>query len=95
MFIPDEYTAPETVSMFTLEKLETMVRVCSLEDKQSLLERLSKMVYEHEAQEMINELWAYLPVPGRETTPHTIEQQGVAIRRAVDLDDFYESRKAK
>ncbi len=60
-----------------------------------MLTKHVKLQYKDEAYKMIDELKEHQPIPGRDFTPHTVKEQGEAIRNAADLDDFKEQRKNK
>lgn len=81
----------QSVSFYTLEKIETMIRLCSL-DKEVLWKRLDKIKDEKEAIEFYNFLLDFQPIPGFHCTPHTVSDQGRAIRFMVAKDDFHELR---
>lgn len=61
-------------------------------DREAFEKRMEVLTTEEEAQVMIRELVECQPIPGRDSTPHTVEDQGRAIRFAADLDDFKERR---
>lgn len=94
-FLPDGYeSGNDLASMHTLEKLERMIRACSLDEKEVLLRKLDR-INEAEAIEIMAFLKGYMPKMGTEAVPHTIFEQGEAIRNAVEKDDFYEERRKK
>lgn len=94
-FLPDDYEFEEELaSMFTLEKLDTMIRTCSLQNKAELTKRLEKIT-ESEAIELMNYLREYMPRFNTEAIAHDIKEQGEAIRNAVLKDDFYDRRYKK
>lgn len=90
-FLPNNYNL-ELASFHTLEHLETLILNCHLDNREELINKLSR-ISESEASEMIQQMKEYELPPGRYRTPHTVYEQGVAIRNAVDLDDFYERNK--
>lgn len=63
------------------------------EKKLKLEQQLYNLEYKDQAFKMIDMLKDCQPVPGRDYTPHTVKEQGEAIRNAVDLDDFKERKK--
>lgn len=91
-FLPDDYNFDDLASMHTLEKLETMIRSCSLNNKETLLRKVPTM-NESEALEMMQSLKPYMPIMGREATPHSIREQSEAIKNSVELDDFQEWKR--
>lgn len=93
-FLPHDYECDDSASMLTLEKLETMIRTCSLDNKSEMINKISR-ISEAEAMEMINYLRQYMPRFNSEATAHTIREQREAIKNAADKDDFYESRHRK
>lgn len=93
-FLPDDYNFDDLASMHTLEKLETMIRSCSLNNKETLLRKVPTM-NESEALEMMQSLKPYMPRFNSEAIAHTVNEQFEAIRNAVEKDDFYESRYKK
>lgn len=93
-FLPDDYSYNDYASMFTLEKLETMIRCSSLQNKSELINKLQSL-NESEALEMIGYIKVYMPRMGTEAIPQNVKEQGEAIRNAVEKDDFYESRYKK
>lgn len=93
-FLPDDYKFEDLASMHTLEKLETMIRICSLPNKEELIKKISG-ISEPEAIEMMNSIQPYLPRYNSEAIAHTVNEQKEAIKNAVEKDDFYESRYKK
>lgn len=93
-FLPDDYEFEDLASMYTIEKLDTMIRVCSLDKKNELIDKLHR-ISEAEAIEMMNYLQTYMPRFNSEAIAHDVKEQGKAIRNAVEKDDFYESRYKK
>lgn len=63
------------------------------EKKLKLEQQLYNFEYKDQAFKMIDMLKDCQPVPGRDYTPHTVKEQGEAIRNAVDLDDFKERNR--
>lgn len=63
------------------------------EKKLKLENQLYNLEYKDQAFKMIDMLKDCQPIPGRDYTPHTVKEQGEAIRNAVDLDDFKERKK--
>jgi hypothetical protein len=80
-----------SVSFYTLEKLETLIRLCSL-DKERLWIQFNNLRYESEAMELYNFLLDYQPIPGYHCTPHTLKDQKIAIEYMVAKDDLHEIR---
>lgn len=91
MIIAYDDNNDETVSYYTLEKLDTLIRNCSL-NKEQLWEQYNKLVYESEAMELYNFLQQYQPIPGFHCTPHTLKDQKIAIKFSIDKDDYAEER---
>lgn len=91
MIIAYDDSNDETVSYYTLEKLDTLIRNCSL-DKERLWKQYNKLVYEYEAMELYNFLLQYQPIPGFHCTPHTLREQKIAINFLIDKDDYSEER---
>lgn len=92
--IARDNTEEERVSFYTLEKLETLIRLCSLE-KAPLYRQLNNIRFEWEAAEMYAFLMNYQPIPGYHSTPHTLAEQKRAIRYAADKDDYAEELHRK
>lgn len=63
------------------------------EKKQKLLSEMGKLGKRSDAYKMIEELKEHQPIMGRDVTPHTVKEQGIAIQNAADLDDFKERNK--
>jgi len=54
--------------------------------------RLSKITHEEEAMELYNYLRANQLIPGYHYTPHSVIDQGIAIKFMVSKDDLHELR---
>lgn len=92
MFAPEDYEeVREMVSFYTLEKIEILIRTSSL-DRAECNERLSKIHHEEEAMEFYNYLRGNQLIPGFHYTPHSVVDQGIAIRFMVYKDDLHELR---
>jgi hypothetical protein len=81
----------ESVSFYTLEKLETLIRNCSL-DKERLWKQYSEIQYEKEAMEMYNFLLHHQPIPGLHTTAHTLRDKNIYRQYLLDKDEDREER---
>lgn len=92
-FLPEGYNV-ERGSMILIERAERMLMVSSISDKEKIRELMEKMS-DAEIIELMNQLREYMPRPGFDCTPHTVYEQGIAIKMAVDYDDFQEQRKRK
>ena len=55
--------------------------------------QMSTWEYKSDAYKLMQELSESMPIMGRDVTPHTVKEQGEAIRYSADLDDFKERRK--
>jgi recombination protein RecT len=75
--------------------IENLIHNAKLEDnkKERFTKRMNDLEFKSDAYKLIEELTEYQPIIGLHRTPHTIEEQGEAIRGAVDRDDFAEQRK--
>lgn len=92
MFAPEEYEeVSEMASFYTMEKIETLIRTSSL-DRCKMFERLEKVVSESEAMELYNYIKGNQLIPGYHYTPHSVVDQGLAIRFMVSKDDLHELR---
>ena len=92
-FLPEGYSV-EYGSMILLERAERMLMVSSIDDKQKVRDLMERMS-DAELLELMNQLREYMPRPGFDCTPHTVYEQGIAIKMAIDYDDFQEQRKSK
>ena len=81
----------ELVSYYTLEKIETLIKRSSL-DSIEMYKILGHIKYEKDALEFYNFLQQNQLIPGIHYTPHTIDEQGYAIRFMVYKDDLHELR---
>jgi len=63
------------------------------EHKEKLFKEMAALESKTQAFKMIDYLKECQPIVGRDYTPHTVKEQGEAIRNAVDLDDFKERNR--
>lgn len=91
MSLEEEITGKKDLSFSTLARVETLI-MTTTGNRESFERRMLAMTTEEEAQEILRELVEQQPIPGRDSTPHTLEDQGRAIRFAADYDDFKEQR---
>lgn len=82
---------PEQVSFYTLEKIEILIQRCAL-DREKMHGVLALIKYEKDALEFYDFLLQNQLIPGLHYTPHTISEQGHAIRFMVYKDDYNELR---
>jgi len=85
----------EPMDFGMLQFLETSIDRSTIdpERKAKLKTQMSKWEYKSDAYELMSELGESMPIVGLHTTPHSVEEQGEAIRRAVEKDDWNEERK--
>lgn len=84
-------TGKKDLSFSTLARVETLI-MTTTGDRESFERRMLGLTTEEDARKLMTELEEQQPIPGREMTPHTLEDQGRAIMFAADLDDFKEQR---
>lgn len=77
----------------TIIRIEMLIHAAVMNEKSKLEQRLCDIKYESEAQEFIEELLQMQPIMGFHSIPHTVEEQGQAIRFAVDKDDYNDKFK--
>jgi hypothetical protein len=77
-----------------LEKLEMIIMTATLnpDEKRKLIDGLCKLTYMGEAYDLEKYLDQFRPIAGVHRTPHTVREQGEALRYAVDWDDFKERK---
>jgi len=85
----------EPMDFGMLQFLETSIDRSTIDpDKKAKWKLLmSKWEYKSDAYDLLKELGESMPIMGRDITPHTVKEQGEAIRYSVDKDDFYERKK--
>ena len=85
----------EPMDFGMLQFLETSIDRSTInpDRKAKWKDQMSKWEYKSDAYELLKELGESMPIMGRDVTPHTVKEQGEAIRYAVDLDDFKERNK--
>lgn len=85
----------EPMDFGMLQFLETTLDRSTInpEKKAKWKEQMSRWEYKSDAYKLLEELGESMPIMGRDVTPHTVKEQGEAIRYSVDLDDFKERKK--
>ena len=78
----------EFVSYLTLLWIEQHVNTCV--NQSEVRKRLNEIVYECEAEQLIEEMNANRLIPGYHYTPHLVEDMKWAIRYMVDKDNLYD-----
>lgn len=82
---------PEFASEVTIRRLRYYIAVALIGSEERLkIEEESYFYNEQEAQEKIDYLNNYLPIPGHHTIAHGVEEINRAVKYAVTKDDFYE-----
>lgn len=80
------------VSFTSLERIERLI-LNSIADREQLRAEADMIDTQEQAEQMIVRLLQTQGIPGRDYTPHTVVEQGQAIRHSADLDDYNENRK--
>lgn len=85
----------EPMDFGMLQFLETSIDRSTInpDKKAKWKEQMSRWEYKSDAYPLLEELGESMPIMGRDVTPHSVKEQGEAIRYAVDLDDFKERKK--
>lgn len=92
MFAPESYEdSLEMVSYYTMEKIGNLIQTSSL-DRDRMFKKLDQLVYEKDAMELYNFIKNNQLIPGYHFTPHSVIDQGNAIRFMVSKDDLHELR---
>lgn len=81
----------EFVSYLTLLWIEQNLNKCS--NQSEVRRKIDHIVYECEAEQIIQEMNANRLIPGFHYTPHLVEDQKWAIRFMVDKDDYHDKFK--
>lgn len=76
------------VSYLTILWIEQHINTCANRDE--IQRKLSQIVYECEAEQLIQEMNMNRLIPGFHYTPHKVEDQYWAIRFMVDKDDYHD-----
>lgn len=76
------------VSYLTLLWIEQNINTCT--NQSEVRRRLNEIVYECEAEQLIEEMTANRLIPGFHYTPHKVEDQYWAIRFMVDKDNYHD-----
>lgn len=84
----------ESVSFFTLEKIEMLISRSSL-DRDKMYRILKRIQFETDALDFHNYLRGNQLIPGLHFTPHTLAEQKKAIEYMVSKDDLHEIRYYK
>lgn len=82
------------LSFTTQERIERLILSC-VGDREAFTMKLASLKTEQEADALISELLQCQAIPGHHQTPHTVDEQGQAIRYSADKDDFAEMRRSK
>lgn len=85
----------EPMDFGMLQFLETSLDRSTInpDKKASWKEQMSKWEFKSDAYKLLEELGQSMPIMGIDVTPHSVKEQGQAIRNMVDKDDFYERKK--
>lgn len=82
---------PEYASEVTMRRLRYYIAIALIDsDEKIRIETESYFYNEQEAENKIQYLIQYLPIPGHHTIAHGVAEINQAVRYAVDKDDFYE-----
>lgn len=82
---------PEFASEVTIRRLRYYIAVALIGSEERMqIETESYFYNEQEAQEKIDYLINYLPIPGHHTIAHGMEEIKRAVKYAITKDDFYE-----
>lgn len=87
----------EAMDFGMLAFLETSIDRSTIDPdrKAKLKEQMSKWEFKDQAFKLLEELGESMPLMGSMVTPHSVEEQGQAIRNSVAKDDWQEQRKKK
>lgn len=87
----------EAMDFGMLQFLETSIDRSTIDPdrKAKLKKEMSAWQYKDQAYKLMDELSECMLELGTQQTPHSIEEQGKAIRSAVARDDFHDDRKNK
>lgn len=87
----------EPMDFGMLQFLETSIDRSTIdpEKKAQWKKKMAAWEYKSDAFELMQILGESMPMIGTQQTPHSISEQGEAIRKAVERDDFYEERRNK
>lgn len=80
----------------TSRRLGVMIATALIDsDERVKLEMMAWKLSESEAKELCNKLKDCMPQMGYHSIPHSVEEQGMAIRYAVDKDNYYVDERRK
>lgn len=80
------------ISFLTIERIERLI-LNSTADREQLRAEADMIDTQEQAELLIQRLLLCQGIPGRDYTPHTVVEQGQAMRHSADLDDYNETRK--
>lgn len=80
----------EYVSYLTILWIEQHLNTCV--NQSEIRRKMNELVYECEADQLIQEMNANRLIPGFHYTPHLVEDQRRAIQFMVDKDNYSELR---
>lgn len=84
------YAHPTDQKETTSRRLNYMIAIALINsDERNRYQMEAYKLSEEEALNLCDKLQEFMPIPGHHNTAHSVEEQGRAIRYAVDKDNYY------